>query len=315
MDFKKTLKELNIFSQCAKYGLPLWQCPQFLFLVMGIFIIVVTLVTYAIGTEFINDPALVALIILILTVVLLIIAFIITKSFERLAEASRMKSEFINIISHQLRSPLTNLKWALDFLTSKNIEDIKEKKEGYYDILKDNAARMGELIDNLLIVSRIEDKKVLSNKEEVSLEDIIRKLIQFYQPFALASNIEIIFNPEENLPKAFVDPFQIKLLIDNFLSNAIRYGRGKGKVEINLLKKDSNFYFEIKDNGIGISKADKKYIFQKFFRAKNAFKNQTRGSGLGLYIAKYVAESSRGGIGFESEEGKGSTFWFTLPIN
>jgi len=116
------------------------------------------------------------------------------------------------------------------------------------------------------------------------------------------------------LPKIFADPSQIKLLVDNLLNNAIRYTRGKGKVAIWLSRAKNNLYFRIKDNGVGIPVNDRKYIFQKFFRAQNALRQQTLGSGLGLYIAKCVAESSGGKIGFESEEEKGSTFWFTVPI-
>jgi RsiW-degrading membrane proteinase PrsW (M82 family) len=103
---KLDVNQLNIISQCRQYGLPLWQCPQFLFIVLGIVIIVATLASYLIGARFINEPELVALIVLIVTAFLLIISFVITKSFERMAQASRMKSEFINIVSHQLRSPV-----------------------------------------------------------------------------------------------------------------------------------------------------------------------------------------------------------------
>lgn len=314
MTFKKICNQLNIYAQCRRYGLSLWQCPQFLFLIMGLIIIVAIFTAYAIGTQYVGDPELVALIILFITAILFVIAVVITQSFERLAEVSRMKSEFINIVTHQLRSPLTNLKWAIDFLISGDINEVKEKEVDYFKILKENAFRMGELIDNLLIVSRIEQGNFPLKKEAVSLEDLVKELIKDFQPFAIASNVEIEFQAEKDLPKIFIDPSQIKLLIDNLISNAIRYTRGRGKVVIHLLKEEKNLYFEVEDNGVGIPKDDQKYIFQKFFRATNALRYQTQGSGLGLYIAKCVAESSGGKIGFKSEEGKGSTFWFTIPI-
>jgi len=314
MSLKKILAQFNILGQCRQYGVSLWQCPQFLFLIMGIVIIAATLTIYAVGNNYIEDPGIVALVVLLVTVVLFIIAFIITRSFERLAEASRMKTEFINIVTHQLRSPLTNLKWAIDFLLTDELEISQEKKIEYFKILKENTFQMGELIDNLLFVSRIEQKKLPFKKEEISLEDLIKKLIKECQPFLQATDIELTCQVQKDLPKIFTNPSQIKLVLDNLLNNAIRYSKKKGKVEIQAVKKNKNLNFQIKDNGVGIPKEDQKYIFQKFFRAVNAFRYQTQGSGLGLYITKLIVENLGGKIGFQSEEDKGSTFWFTIPI-
>ena len=314
MRFKKFLSEFNIPGQCKRYGLPLWQCPSFLFLVMGAVIIVSSLTAYVIGTRYIEEPATIALIVLGLTGVLLVMSFIITQSFEKLAEASRMKSEFINIVSHQLRTPLTNLNWSIDFLMSGRFGEIEEKQIEYFRILKENAARMSELISDLLTVSRIATATLPLKKEETSLFDLITKLISVITPFASASNVQIKFEKEESLPNVFLDPSQIRHVVENLLDNAIRYIKDKGIVEISLKKKDKNIYFGIKDTGVGIPREDQKYIFQKFFRAENVLRHQTQGSGLGLYIAKSIVERSGGKMGFESQEGRGSTFWFTLPI-
>jgi signal transduction histidine kinase len=314
MNLKGMLNQLNLLAQCRRYGLPLWQCPQFLFLIMGIIIIVSTLIAYAIGSRYIEDPQVVALIVLFVAAILFIIAVIITRSFERLAEANRLKSEFISIVSHQLRSPLSNLNWAIELLMSGRLGKIEEKQTEYFKILKENSARMGELVSDLLIVSRIETAKLPLKKQEFSLEELINNLIKEFEPFARASNVEIKFQSEKNLPKVFSDPSQIRLVIENLLDNAIRYIKDKGQVEIKLEKRDKNFYFEIRDNGVGIPKEDQKYIFQKFFRSENVMRYQTQGSGLGLYISKAIVERSGGKIGFKSEEGKGSTFWFTLPL-
>ena len=314
MDFKNILSQLNILAQCKRYGLSLWQCPQFLFLIMGIIIIGSTLTAYAIGTRYIEEPELVALIILLITAILFIIAAIITRSFERLAEASRMKSEFINIVSHQLRSPLSNLRWAIELLMSGRLGKIEEKQTEYFRILKENSGRMGELVSDLLIVSRIETATLPQKRKEISLEDLIKKLISEFKPFAQASNVEIEFKSEENLPKILADPSQIRLVVENLLDNAVRYIKDRGKVKMLLSRRGQNLYFEIEDNGVGIPKEDQKYIFQKFFRSENILRYQTQGSGLGLYISKAIIERSGGKIGFKSQEGVGSTFWFTLPI-
>jgi len=314
MFLKEIFSQLNIFAQCKKYGLPLWQCPHFLFLLMGLIIIGSTLGVYLIGNRYVQDPQVMALITLLVTAILFIIAFIVTRSFERLVEASRMKSEFISVVSHQLRSPLSNLRWVIELLMSGRFGKIEEKQTEYFKILKENNARMEELVSDLLTVSRIETAALPLKKKEISLEELIKELISEFEPFAKASNVEIEFKSEPNLPKIFADPFQIRLVIENLLDNAVRYIKDKGKVEIKLGKKGESLYLEIKDNGVGIPKEDQKYIFQKFFRSENVMRYQTQGSGLGLFIAKAIVEKSGGKTRFKSEEGKGSTFWFTLPI-
>ncbi len=312
--FKKIISELNIFAQCRKYNLSLWQCPQFLFLVMGIIIITSSLFAYALGTHYIESPLLVAFTIQILAGILLIIAVIITRSFERLAEASRLKSEFISIVSHQLRSPLSNLKWTIELLMSGKLGKIEEKQTEYFKIIKENSNRMHELISDLLTVSRIESAKLPFNKQEFSMEELTKVLINEYKPLASATNVEVILINDKNLPKAFSDPSRIKLVIENLLDNAIRYTKEKGKVKISLSQKNNNILFSIKDNGVGVPEKDRKYIFQKFFRSENVLRHQTKGSGLGLYISKEIIKRAKGKIGFDSKEGKGSTFWFAIPI-
>ena len=102
--------------------------------------------------------------------------------------------------------------------------------------------------------------------------------------------------------------------MENFIDNAIRYTKKGGVVKIRLKKTKKNIHFEVEDEGVGIPKEDQKYIFDKFFRASNAMKYQTQGSGLGLFIAKSVADKMKGEIGFKSKESKGSTFWVKIPI-
>ncbi|PIP24675.1 MAG: hypothetical protein COX33_00595, partial [Candidatus Nealsonbacteria bacterium CG23_combo_of_CG06-09_8_20_14_all_36_125] len=146
MNVKEILAQLNIIAQCKRYGFSLWQCPQFLFLIMGIIIGIAAITSYAIATRYIADPQLAALMVFSITTILFIIANIITRSFERLAEANRMKSEFISVVSHQLRSPLSNLRWVIELLMSGRFGKIEEKQTEYFKILKENNARMEELV-------------------------------------------------------------------------------------------------------------------------------------------------------------------------
>ncbi|MFH1575349.1 MAG: HAMP domain-containing sensor histidine kinase [Candidatus Nealsonbacteria bacterium] len=314
MSFKEILEQLNIRATCKRYGLGMWRCPQFLFLLMGLVIITTSLITYFLGTRYVADPGTVSLIVLILTVILFVITFSITKSLEGLAEANRLKSEFISIISHQLRSPLSSLKWALEILISGRFGKIDGKPAEYLQILSDNTKRMGELISSLLIVSRIEQGRLPLHKAKFSLSNLAKEAIAEFAPIASASNIEIVLetaNP--SAPDAFGDSSQLKLVVENFIDNAVRYTKGSGKVIVCIAPENGKLLFSCKDGGVGIPKEDEKHIFQKFFRSSNVLKYQTQGSGLGLYIAKSIVEKSGGKIGFKSEHGKGSTFWFTIP--
>ncbi|MDD5738722.1 MAG: HAMP domain-containing sensor histidine kinase [Candidatus Pacebacteria bacterium] len=308
------LDSLNPVSSCKKYGVSLWQCPQFLFLVMGIVIIIAIIVTYFLTTLRVGDPSIVSLLVLGVGAFLLIMNFIITNSFERMAEASKLKSEFIHIVSHQLRAPLTNIKFSLDFLNSAKMTQTKEQQQEYYDILKENSDRMNDLIDNLLTVAKIESGSFPLSKSEVFIENIAQKLIQKFKPFATASNIKLMIFSADHSLKVLADPLWIEQVMENLLDNAIKYTKGGGEVSVKVYQKKKKVFYEVHDNGVGVPKKDQKFVFQKFFRSNNSFKKQTGGTGLGLHIAKRIVEKTGGEVGFFSKENRGSTFWFSLPI-
>jgi len=314
MEFKKFLSQFNIFSICRKYYLPLWQCPHFIFLVISIVIISSSVLTYFLGNRLIQDPLTVAFLVLLLAASLLILGFILVQGFEKLAEANILKSEFINIVSHQLRSPLSNFKWCLELIMSGRINPVSQKQLEYLRILKENSDRMHELIKDLLIISRLETASLPLQFSKFSFKNLLYSLIEELAPYAKASNVEIDLKMPQDFDRIFSDSEKLKIVMENLLDNAIRYSQKKGKIEILVEKRKQNLYFEIKDNGIGILKEDQRFIFQKFFRAKNALQVQSQGTGLGLYIVKAIIEQLKGKIDFKSQEGKGSTFWFLVPI-
>ena len=324
MTFRDFFLRLNVTEECKKYSTPLWQCPQFLFLMMGGLIIVSVVASFAIGRQYIADPQITLLLILALSGVLLSIAFIITRSFEQLAEANRLKTEFISIVSHQLRSPLTNLKWGLDFLMGEGAAR-NQQETSYFHILKENIGRMHELVNDLLTVSRVEQGTFPFQEKEFELEEVIKQVLVEFQSASHASNIEIKVE-RKGSPKLYNDPSLVRHALGNLLDNAIRYAwkdgeavpkedRRENRIVIRYFPEGQNVRVEVEDNGVGIPAHDQKYIFQKFFRSSNAVRRQTEGSGLGLFIVKSLLEKTGGGIGFHSTEDKGATFWFTLPLS
>jgi two-component system phosphate regulon sensor histidine kinase PhoR len=311
------LQQFNVQAQCRRYGVPLFQCPHFLFVIMGGIIIVSSLFTYAVGIRYVEDPQLVALGVLFLAFILLVVGFSIVQGFERLAEASRLKSEFISIVSHQLRTPLTNLRWSSDMLLSGRLDGITEKQKEYFRIIDENTARMNGLVQDLLMVSRIEQGRLPKHPQEIFLPTFIQDIMKRFEHSAEVSQIRVALHGNSDnadIQKVVTDPSQLKIIIENLIENAIRYSVPGGEVNITISKRNNDIKIEVQDTGIGIPAQDQKFIFQKFFRADNARTQQPTGTGLGLHITKMLVQNLGGQIGFYSQENKGSTFWFTIPI-
>ena len=232
----------------------------------------------------------------------------------------------MSIVSHQLRSPLSNLAWGLEFLMSGRAGKIEESQTGYFQILKENSSRMQELVNDLLVVSRIDEGTLPWVCKEFSFGELLNAILAEYEPYIKASNIQLQVQGQNDLPRVVGDSSQLRHVVANLLENAIRYsakkhaqgvraGGRESSITIRYQKKGKNLLFEIIDNGVGIPKEDQRYIFQKFFRSSNALRHETQGSGLGLYIAKSIIERGKGSIGFRSQERAGSTFWFTMPLS
>lgn len=307
MNLKEILWELNWPAQAKKYGIPLWQHPQFLFLVNGILIILLDLSIYLISLRFFS-PEIAALIVLFFTIGFLIISYLLTHTSDRLLEINRLKSEFLDIVLHEIRNPITAFSWVLEVLMTKERDN---EKQEYLQILKENTKKIQNLIKDLVIVSREEFAKIPSQKSVFSLEEITKEVLKDFEKQILSKNLKISLNVSP-IPKIISEPEKIKIVISNLLENAILYSSEGGKIAIDLFEEKNKAVFQIIDNGRGIPKEDQRFIFQKFFRAKNS--KDVEGTGLGLYICKTILQKLKGQIGFQSEEGKGSKFYFSLPL-
>lgn len=224
----------------------------------------------------------------------------------------QMKSQFVSISAHQLRTPLSAIKWALALLKEENLP-FEEKKE-IIEKLSESTERMIKLVNDLLNVSRIEEGRFLYKPKKEDLREIVKTIFNQEKEVAQKKNITFnLFLPKEPC-FSLVDKEKISLAVQNLIENAIHYTPPGGKVEVFLEKKDKKLVFKVKDTGIGIPEEEQKRIFEKFFRGSNALKIETSGSGLGLFITKNIVEAHKGKIWFESKVGKGTTFYFSLPL-
>jgi signal transduction histidine kinase len=301
------------FEECREHNLGFWRCPSFLFMAMGLINISSMVGMYVIVSRY-DSPELIVMSVTIVSLLIFIVGSSIIKGFEQVMMANKIKSEFVSIVSHQLKAPLSGMRWASDVLVSDRIGKLNSKQEEYLKDVRESVSRMIRLVNDLLDVSKIESGKMEVNFQDIDLKEIIAVVVKELNSFAIANNVKLIIDTERKIDKVKTDPVRIKMVIQNFIDNAIKYtSPDKGVVKVFLENKDGNVYCSVKDNGLGISKAEQARIFDKFFRGNGVVKKQTIGTGLGLYIAKAAIESSKGKIGFESEKGKGSTFWFTLP--
>ena len=316
MAFKKILQQLNILAECRKYGVSAWQCPNFLFVIMGLVIITAILATYYIGVHYMA-PEMIVVIVIGVTTILLLIGHTIVVSFERVVQANKMKSEFVSIVSHQLRTPLSSLKWSLGLLRGKRLGEINKKQKEYLDIIHESNNRMIDLVNDLLNVNRIEEGRLGVKPKPFSLEDLTKGIIDEIKPLAKEKGVAIDFYSEKNLPLIYADPDRIRMVVQNLVENAVKYSNREIKdrfVKARIERDNDRVRFSTEDNGIGIPPGLKKRVFGKFFRGNNLAMQRTEGTGLGLFISKGIINLSGGEINFKSKEGMGSTFWFTLPI-
>ncbi|MBI5912912.1 HAMP domain-containing histidine kinase [Candidatus Azambacteria bacterium] len=311
----KFLRQFNIVRGCREdFNVSVWKCPTFLFVLMGVAVTVSTLTAYFIASRFDQDPQISALLALGTAGIVLIIGHIIIQSFAKIVEVSRLKSQFLDIISHQLLTPLTALKWSASTIESDGTSPESAKQQEAYMIIKESTNKMVNIVNTLLDIARIEAGRVTMNFGRFDMRESVKKIIALRAHDLEAKHSTIELWGEEVIAPVLADPFRTRLVIENLVDNAIKYSREHSSIVITLRQENDRVMFEIKDKGVGIPAHEHKNIFQKFFRASNEFSYQTKGLGVGLYLVKFIIEASGGAIGFESQEGVGSRFWFSLPV-
>jgi signal transduction histidine kinase len=237
----------------------------------------------------------------------------LTRATERLEELDSVKSEFISVAAHQLRTPLSAIKWTLSLLLDGDAGvATPEQKELFEKALSSNE-RMIRLIEDMLTVTRIESGKATFVSLPVSLGELLVGLVQEVEKSAHEKGVMLTLAPVPQHRTILGDAEKLRAVFQNLLENALRYTPSSGKVSVTLVQTEHMIEVHIADSGIGIPEKDRANIFTKFFRADNAVKTVTDGTGLGLYVAKTIIERHHGTLRFESTEGKGTTFFATLP--
>ena len=224
------------------------------------------------------------------------------------------RTNFISIASHQLRTPLTSIKWIAELLLAGDIGALREKQKEYVGDLYASSKRMIDLVNGLLNIARIESAEIKIKSETVDLANIYATLLKEFEPLILQKHHSFFLEIKEGFPRFKTDPNIFREVLKNLLSNAIKYTLEGGVIKTGALVNGDEVIISVKDNGLGIPKAQQSRIFQKFFRADNVVRMNTDGTGLGMYIVKSLVELLEGKIRFESEENIGTTFSVALPL-
>lgn len=240
---------------------------------------------------------------------------VVLRDVTREIESDRAKREFISSVSHELRTPLTSIKGYVDLLLLTSKDEFNATQLQFLGVVKNNANRLMELINDILEIGRIDSEKITLNFEQVDIHEIFQDTLQTLRVLIDRKRMDVVMNIDEALPSVTADTRRLSQIILNLMSNALKYTYEEGKIHVRaFLNPAGMLQIEVEDNGVGISLEDQKNLFRRFQRFDSPLRDEAGGTGLGLSIAKSFVELHGGEMWVSSEVNKGSTFRFIIPV-
>ena len=241
---------------------------------------------------------------------------------EELAEArddavaaNRSKTEFVSVVSHELKLPMTSIKGYSDLMLSGATGQLNDNQTSFLTTIRNNVNRMATLVSDLGDIARIESGNLRLEPREVPVWDVIDEVVTLTRTQVTQKNQTVTVNIPKELPKAWCDRNRLAQILTNLVSNANKYTQEGGAIIVHATRDGNTIQIKIEDNGLGMTPEDQQKLFSKFFRSADDKVREAPGTGLGLSITKNLIELQGGKIWFESEFRKGTSFYFTVPIN
>ena len=230
-------------------------------------------------------------------------------------EIDQAKTEFVSLASHQLRTPLSSINWYAEMLLAGDAGELNDNQKQYLQEIYNGNQRMVELVNALLNVSRLELGTFIVEPEPTVIQKIADEVLGELKQQVAQKNLRLTKLYDDALGSINVDPKLVRVIVQNLVSNAVKYTPENGKVTVKIAKLKESALIQVTDTGLGIPKKQQKNIFTKLFRADNVKQSDTVGTGLGLYIVKAILDAAGGDVSFQSEEGRGTTFSVKIPLS
>ncbi|MBE6068524.1 MAG: cell wall metabolism sensor histidine kinase WalK [Clostridium lundense] len=238
---------------------------------------------------------------------------ILLQNVTNLKQLERIKSDFISTISHEFKTPLTSIMIGASLILDKSIGELNESQHQIINTIQEDGEKLNTLVNNLLQLSKLEYSESVFNIIPCSIANLVNDALSNFYEQACISKINLYYEFKENLPYVNADAEKINWVLNNLISNALKYTQAGGKIIINTFTKQNNMYISVKDTGLGIPEEYHEEIFNRFVQV-NGENSDVKGTGLGLAIAKEIVEAHGGEIWCESKLESGSVFTFTLPL-
>ncbi len=237
---------------------------------------------------------------------------VLERQNEHLRQLDSLKDEFVGLVSHELRTPLTSIRGYLELVLDDR-DDLSEDHQKYLEVVQRNSKRLLQLVSDLLFVAQVDAGRLSVEHEEVDLATIAADSVQGAQPHATTQRVRVDLTADPAPLSG--DPARLSQLVDNLVSNAIKFTPAGGSVVVRTRVTERGVLLEVADSGIGIPADEQKHLFERFFRTSNARRAAIQGTGLGLVIVQAISEAHGGRVSVESEEGVGTTFRIEMPAS
>jgi signal transduction histidine kinase len=237
-----------------------------------------------------------------------------TQLYQAAQLADESKSQFITIVTHELKIPMTSIRGYADLIRQGTVGPVTDQQVQFLDTIRNNVDRMAELVSDLSDISRIDTGRLKVNLEALPITEYLRETVANLRPQFEDKRQQVAIELDRDLPMVMVDRARLVQILINLLSNANKYTPEEGSITIKGARVGSTLRVVVQDTGIGLPEDEQAQLFSQFFRSEQPEAREQSGWGLGLYVTRRLLELMNGEIGVESSIGEGSTFWFTLPI-